>query len=491
MKLFYIHPGADCLLLRPQRLKGDLLWKKDLGVFDIGPQGYEKLDEIPFDFERRRLSVIVRKADDCRLIVKGAADGILERSVNWERAALLESLDDAARANARRVFEELEASGFRVLAVAHRAVDAGATFSAADEHDLTLAGFLAFADPPLEEASRTAAELFRDGVTVKIITGDSERVACHVCRQIGLPDDSFVLGEQIESMTDQALAHVAERTRVFARVSPAQKTRILLALRHRGHTVGFLGDGINDAPSIRAADVGISVASAVEVAREAADIILTKAGLQVLHQGILEGRKAAGNVMKFLFMETSSNFGNMLSMAAASLFLPFLPMLPTQILLNNLLYDLAQITIPSDTVDAEYLRRPYRWDLNLIRRMMLWLGPVSSLYDFLTFFVLLRIFHANEEQFHTGWFMESLATQTLVLFVIRTTGNPLRSRPSGALAATTIVVAVLAIVLPYTPLAPVLGFTPLGGAFVAYVAGATATYLALVEIVKRWLFRRA
>ena len=260
-------------------------------------------------------------------------------------------------------------------------------------------------------------------------------------------------------------------------------------MRARGHTVGFLGDGINDAPSLRAADVGISVASAVDVARDAADIILTKRSLHVLHLGIREGRKAFANVMKYLFMGTSSNFGNMLSMAAASLFLPFLPMLPTQILLNNLLYDLAQISIPSDNVDAGYLKRPHRWNFRLIRSFMIFIGPVSSIYDFLTFYVLLRVFHATEVQFHTGWFVESLATQTLVLFVIRTMGNPLRSRPSLLLAATTGTVAALALVFPYLPFAGLLDFSTLPLSYLGYVTGATLTYLVLVEIVKRTIFR--
>src|SRR5438876_865862 len=311
----------------------------------------------------------------------------------------------------------------------------------------------------MEGVAETLRALRRDGVVVKILTGDNELVAQHVCSQVGLDSARIVGGDQIERMTDSALAAVAEQTTVFARVSPAQKNRIILALKSRNHVVGFLGDGINDAPSIPTADVGVSVATAVDVAKDAADIILLERDLDVLHAGILEGRRAFGNVMKYLFMGTSSNFGNMLSMAVASLFLPFLPMLPTQILLNNLLYDLAQISIPSDNVDAEYLRRPHRWNFTLIRRFMIFIGPVSSLYDFLTFFVLLRIFRANEVQFHTGWFVESLATQTLVLFVIRTMGNPIRSRPSLPLAITTIVVALVAVVIPYTPIAEFLGFT--------------------------------
>ena len=454
-------------------------------------EGFHKRDEIPFDFERRRLSVIVEKDGRGSLITKGSPEGILGLCSACEIQGQEQLFDVQTRQRARQVFEQLEAEGFRVLAVAHRAVEVNRAFSAQDEESLTLAGFLAFSDPPLAEAGRMVRDLQRDGVTLKIITGDSELVARHTCAQIGLLGEEPVLGEEIAAMTGSALGHVAERATVFARVSPAQKTSILLALRHRGHTVGFLGDGINDAPSLRVADVGISVASAVDVAREAADIILTRPGLDVLHRGILEGRKALGNVMKYLFMGTSSNFGNMLSMAVASLFLPFLPMLPTQILLNNLLYDLAQISIPSDRVDDEYLRRPQRWNFTLIRQFMVYIGPVSSLYDFLTFFVLLKVFHASEEQFHTGWFIESLLTQTLVLFVIRTMGNPLASRPSGPLAATVGVVALAALGLPYVPvLARLLGFVTLPPSYLGYVTAATLTYLMLVEAAKRRIFRQ-
>jgi len=262
-----------------------------------------------------------------------------------------------------------------------------------------------------------------------------------------------------------------------------------MALKHRGHVVGFMGDGINDAPSLRAADVGISVSTAVDVARDAADIILVEPGLRVLHNGIIEGRKAFGNVTKYLLMGTSSNFGNMFSMAGASLFLPFLPMLPTQILLNNFLYDVAQITIPTDNVDEDYIQSPQRWNIKLIRNFMVLIGPISSLFDFLTFYVLLRIFRAAESEFHTGWFVESLATQTLVLFVIRTMHRPWRSRPSQALTLTTLAILAVGLALPYSPFASPLGFTPLPGAYYIFLTAATATYLLLVEIVKRRLFR--
>jgi Mg2+-importing ATPase len=291
-------------------------------------------------------------------------------------------------------------------------------------------------------------------------------------------------------MTDALLAQVAERATIFARTSPAQKTRILLALKQRGHVVGFMGDGINDAPSLHAADVGIAAPHAVDVAREAADMLLTEQGLDILHGGVLAGRRAFGNVTKYLLMGTSSNFGNMLSMAVASVMLPFLPMLPTQILLNNLLYDVSQLTIPTDRVDEAWLGKPHRSDIGLVRRFMVFVGPISSLFDFLTFFVLLRVFHAGEILFHTGWFVESLCTQTLVLFVIRTELRPWRSRPSLALAASVLAVVTFGILLPLTPLAGILGFVPLPASYLAFVAGATVAYLMLVETVKRALLRR-
>jgi Mg2+-importing ATPase len=354
---------------------------------------------------------------------------------------------------------------------------------------MTLAGFLAFFDPPMPGVAEALQSLRRDGVGVKILTGDNELVARHVCAQVGLEAARIVLGQELERMSDAALAAVAEQASVFARVSPAQKHRIVLALKSRGHVVGFLGDGINDAPSLHAADVGISVANAVDVAKDAADIILGERSLAVLHQGVLAGRRAFANVMKYLLMGTSSNFGNMFSMAGAVVFLPFLPMLPTQILLNNLLYDLAQITIPTDRVDPGLVLRPRRWNVRILRNFMLLIGPISSLYDFLTFFVLLKVFQASEAFFHTGWFMESLASQTLVLFVIRTAGSPLRSLPSRPLAVATVASVVIGLALPWSPLAPVLGLVPLPPAYFLFLGPATLTYLALVEIVKRPLMR--
>jgi Mg2+-importing ATPase len=450
-----------------------------------------KLDEIPFDFERRRLSIVVEIDGEAVLITKGAPESVLACCSAAEVDGGRRPLDEATTKRCRATFERLSADGYRVLAVASRSLARQAVYGADDERDLVLAGFVTFSDPIVPGVAEALADLRRDGVIVKILTGDSDFVARHVCTAVGLDAATIVLGDEIERMTDGALAAVAERTHVFARVSPAQKNRIILALKAHDHVVGFLGDGINDAPSLHSADVGISVATAVDVAKDAADIVLGERDLAVLHAGIVEGRKAFGNVMKYLLMGTSSNFGNMFSMAGAVLVLPFLPMLPTQILLNNFLYDLAQVTIPTDHVDPELVQKPERWNIDIVRNFMLVVGPISSLYDFLTFYVLLHAFRAPEALFHTGWFVESLATQTLVLFVIRTARPAIRSRPSRALTATTLAVVATGVVLPFTPLAGPLGFVPLPAAFFAFLAGTTATYLALVEVVKRRLFPSA
>lgn len=450
-----------------------------------------KLDEIPFDFERRRHSVVVQRGDHRELIAKGAPEAVLEICSKYEADSAERPLDDETRARCEDLHRGFAGNGYRVLGVAVKRIGIKEAYHRDDETDMVLAGFLAFADPPLVDAADAVRALRLDGVDLKILTGDNGLVAQHVCAQVGIDVRRMMLGEEMAHMSDAALAQRAEETTIFARVSPSQKNRVILALKARSHVVGYLGDGINDAPSLHAADVGISVASGVEVARDAADIILLKPGLAVLHRGIIEGRKAFGNVMKYLLMGTSSNFGNMFSMAAASMFLKFLPMLPTQILLNNFLYDLAQVTIPTDHVDSTYIRQPRRWDMKLIRDFMLLIGPISSIYDFLTFFVLLKVFHASEAQFHTGWFVESLATQTLVLFIIRTAGNPFRSRPSMPLVCTTVAVVAIGTALPFTRVAAPLGFTPLPPMFYLFLFVATITYLALVELVKRPLMSNA
>jgi Mg2+-importing ATPase len=449
---------------------------------------YQKVDEIPFDFERRRVSIVVKHNDETLFITKGAPESVLSTCTSYELNDQQHPLD-GSQPRIENTYRDLCAKGYRSLAVAYAHVPAKDVYTASDENGLVLAGFLAFSDPPLATAKSTLDALRRDGIQVKILTGDNELVTQHICSQVGLDSGRIVLGTELEKISDPALAHIVEQTSVFARVSPAQKNRIILALKNRSHVVGYLGDGINDAPSLHAADVGISVSSAADVAKDAADFILLEPGLDVLHAGIIEGRKSFGNVMKYLLMGTSSNFGNMFSMAAAVVFLPFLPMLPTQILLNNFLYDLAQVTIPTDSVDETFVRKPQRWNIKLIRDFMLYIGPLSSIYDFLTFFVLVKVFLASERFFHTGWFVESLATQTLVIFVIRTAGNPLRSRPSLALTLTTIAIVLFGTLLPYTELGSLIGFTPLPIAFLLFIALATGTYLLLVEQVKRRLMR--
>jgi Mg2+-importing ATPase len=451
---------------------------------------HERVDEIPFDFQRRRVSVIVRDDGRRLLITKGAPESVLPACTALEVAGTAAPLDAPARATADALFRRLSADGYRALAVAYRPVSDQGAYSVADERELIFVGFAAFLDPPHEGVAETLRTLRADGIEVKIITGDNELVTEKICREVGLDSGVIVLGEDVERMSDPALGAVAERTTVFARVSPIQKNRIVRALHARGHVVGCLGDGINDAPALRSADVGISVQNAVDVARDSADIILLEKRLSVLHDGVVEGRRSFGNIMKYVLMGTSSNFGNMLSMAAASLFLPFLPMLPLQILLNNFLYDLAQVPIPSDRVDGTYMRKPKRWNIGFIRRYMLLTGPLSSVFDFATFAVMLWVFEAGPALFRTGWFVESLATQTLVIFVIRTAGPPWRSRPSRGLAWGVSTCAAAGALLPFTPLAPWLAFTPLPPLFFGFLLVMVTAYLGLMEVVKRWFYRR-
>lgn len=451
---------------------------------------FEKLDEIPFDFDRRRLSIVLEKCNEITLITKGAPESVLDICTSYEIDGQIVSLDEPATSRCLDIFRGLSERGFRVLAVAYRRLEQQRTVAIADEHDLILVGFLTFADHLLEGAAESIARLRQDGVEVKILTGDNELVARHICNEVGIAVNRIVLGTEIQLLDQMALSRVAEQAQVFARVSPAQKHRIIDALRSHGHVVGFLGDGINDAPSLHGADVGISVAGAVDVAREASDIILLEHRLDVLHAGIMGGRHAFGNVFKYLLMGTSSNFGNMFSMAGAALLLPFLPMQPTQILLNNLLYDIAQLTIPTDNVDPEYIARPQRWDISIIRKFMLAIGPVSSFFDFLTFGALLWLFRFQESKFQTAWFIESLATQVLVLFVIRTMGRPWSNRPSKPLVVTAFVILLVGALLPYSPAAKWLGFVPLPLSYFVFVGIVVPLYLTLVEIVKRWIFRR-
>ena len=460
---------------------------------EIDASGWHKIDEVPFGFERRRVSVLVDDGRRRLLIVKGAPEDMLRLSTAYESddpAGPL-PLDEGALRSIHARFEELSSNGFRVLAIASRVVGPEHLHAVVDdESELVFAGFAAFLDPPKADAARALKQLANYHVVVKVLTGDNELVTQYICRQLDLHVTGVLTGAEIDRLDDSALLARVESANLFCRVSPAQKDRIILALKRRGHTVGYLGDGINDAPSLHSADVGISVDSAVDVAKEAADMILLKHDLAVLGDGVLEGRRTFGNVMKYIMMATSSNFGNMFSMAGGSLFLPFLPMLPTQILLNNFLYDTSEIAIPMDRVDPRYLEQPRHWDMGFIRNFMLVIGPISSVFDFLTFYVLLRVYHADEALFHTGWFIESLATQVLVIFVIRTRFSPFASRPHPLLVTTSLTAVAAAVILPLSPVARYFGFVPPPPVFFLLLIAMTALYLLVVELVKRAFYRR-
>jgi len=460
---------------------------------EIDVSGWRKIDEVQFDFERRRISVLLDNGSIRLLVVKGAPEDILRLSVSYEldQTSAWRPLDDAARARINAQFEALSKEGFRVLGIASRQVGKDQPHCAvSDEAELVFVGFAAFLDPPKESAKAALAGLAADRVAVKIITGDNELVTQHIFVQLGVPVTGVLTGAEIQQMDDLALAARVEQVNLFCRVAPAQKNQIILALKKRGHVVGYLGDGINDAPSLHSADVGISVDSAVDVAKEAADMILLEHDLGVLHAGVLEGRRTFGNIMKYIMMGTSSNFGNMFSMAGASLFLSFLPMLPVQILLNNLLYDVSELPIPLDRVDEDYLSHPRHWDMKFIRNFMLIIGPVSSVFDFLTFYIMLAVFHAGEALFHTGWFIESMATQVLVIFIIRTRKNPFRSSPNPWLVVCSLTVVAIAALLPFTPAGAYLGFVAPPAFFFVMLAAILIFYLLAVEGMKQWFFRR-
>jgi Mg2+-importing ATPase len=462
-----------------------------LAARKIDLAAWRKIDEVPFDFERRRVSVLVEGEGRRLIIVKGAPEDILGHSSRYEQqAATPRPLDAAARKTAEATFNALGADGYRVLGVAWR--EAGPDLqhaNVADETDLTFAGFLAFLDPPKAGAREALTALANLGIAVKVVTGDNEQVTRHVCGELGLSVTGTLTGPEIEGLTDDALLARVDNTTLFCRVTPPLKSRVIATLRRKGHVVGYLGDGINDAPSLHAADVGFSVDTAVDVAKDAAAMILLRKDLGVLADGVREGRKTFVNILKYMMMGTSSNFGNMFSMAGGTLFLPFLPMLPTQILLNNLLYDFSETTIPLDEVSDAMVAKPRRWDLEIVRKFMFVFGPLSSVFDFVTFGLLLWVFHADEKLFHTGWFVESLATQTLVIFIIRT-AHPLRDRPHPALVATTLFATALAVLIPYSPLAPWLGFVTPSAPFMGALALVTIAYLALVYFVKRWFWVR-
>jgi Mg2+-importing ATPase len=439
---------------------------------------YSRIGVLPFDHERRLVSVVVRDASGAlTLITKGAPETVLQRCAT-------------VPPDAERALQNEFGSGNRVVAVATRSTTEARAPETGDERDLQLSGFLVFLDPPKHDAAQSLRRLADLGIAVKIVTGDNPAVATKVCRDLGLDDTIALTGADLAALDDAALTKAISSTTVFARVSPEDKARVVRVQRRSGGGVAFLGDGVNDALALHTADVGISVDSGTDVAKDAADVILLEKDLDVLADGVTEGRRIFANTIKYVLMGTSSNFGNMFSAAGASLFLPYLPMLPSQILLNNLLYDTSQLAIPTDNVDPEQLHRPSHWDIGFIRRFMLVFGPLSSVFDFLTFAVMLGVFHAGVAEFRSGWFVESLATQTLVIFAIRTRRVPFyRSRPSLAITLTAIATVTVGALLPASPIAHTLGFEPLPTGFFVALAGMVAAYLLLIEVVKRWFYR--
>lgn len=458
-------------------------------------QGYAEVDEIPFDFQRKRMSVVVSCPDGSRvLICKGAVEEVFAVCSRYESDGQVARLDASHAQSARAEMVALNNDGFRVVALACKQVSADqAVFSVADERELDLLGYIAFLDPPKESARAAIARLAEQGVRLKVLTGDNEHVTRKVCREVGLTAVTILTGPELEAMSELALGQAAETTTVFARLSPEQKQRIIGALQRNGHIVGFMGDGINDSAALKSADVGISVDNAVDIAKESADIILLEKNLQVLCEGVHEGRKVFANITKYIKMGASSNFGNMFSVLGASLFLPFLPMAPIQVLANNLLYDFSQTAIPSDHVDPEELKQPRRWNVGNVVKVMLVMGPVSSVFDYLCFGMLLFIFHAGAAPalFQSGWFVESLITQTLVIHILRTQKLPfVQSHASVPLAITSILVCVAAILLPHSWLAPALGLVALPWLYWPLVAGLLLGYVVCAHLVWRQCVRK-
>jgi Mg2+-importing ATPase len=457
---------------------------------------YAKIDEIPFDFERRIMVVRTPEGKD-RIISKGAPEAIFPRCKNFELDGELSPMEHVRIDELRHEYEQLGRNGFRVLAIASKDVepkDAG--YGRNDEKDLILNGYLAFLDPPKDTAAAAIRALQQHGVSVKVVTGDNDLVARKVCSEVGLLTEHTLLGVQIEEMSDEELADAAEGTTLFARVSPAHKQRIIHALQSRRHTVGFMGDGINDAPALRAADVGVSVDTAVDIAKESADLILLEKSLLVLEEGVLEGRKVFANILKYIGMGASSSFGNMFSVLGASIFVPYLPMTPIQILTNNLLYDVSQTAIPTDEVDREEIARPRPWDIGSLTKFILFIGSCSSIFDYTTFLIMLYLFNAwavdKAALFQTGWFVESLLTQTLIIHVIRTRKVPfLQSRASGPLMAMTGSVMLIGVLIPFTPVGAYLGFTTVPPLYWLLLALTLLAYMLLTQGVKTWLIRRA
>ena len=452
----------------------------------------QKIDEIPYDFVRKCLSVVTANANNERtLITKGALENILNISTHVQVGEKSHALDDNALAGIEQHYSDWSDKGFRVLGVATRRLEGrAASYSRADETGLTFIGFLLFLDPPKPDVEKAIVDLAQRGVQLKIITGDNEKVARHVAGAVRLPIVSILTGSALNGMSDEALLHAAERTTIFAGVDPNQKERIILALRKTKHVVGYMGDGINDAPALHAADVGISVDTAVDVAKDAADFVLLKQDLDILREGIDVGRVTFANTLKYILTTISANFGNMFSMAAASLYLPFLPLLASQILLNNFLSDIPGTTIASDNVDPEWVAKPRRWNTIFIRDYMVLFGLVSSIFDFLTFGVLLFLFRATPEEFRTGWFIESLLTELVIALVVRTRRMFYRSRPGSLLLVSTMIIIGVTLVLPYVPFNFLFGFIPLPAPLMLTMLGLTALYVLVTEVAKKYFYSR-
>jgi len=459
----------------------------------IDPSPWRKIDEVPFDFERRRVSVLVECGGERTLIVKGAPEDVIRISTRVETAdGASQELTDALRAALHASFEELSAQGFRLLGIASRTGPSSQTTCVlGDEADLTFAGFAVFLDPPKASARTALSALAAAGVAVKVLTGDNEQVARHLCAELGFDPGRVLTGADLTALSDEALLGCLGNTRLFCRVTPQQKLRVIMALKRMGQTVGFLGDGINDAPALHAADVGISVDAAADVAKAAAELILLEQDLGVVHEGVMEGRRTVVNTAKYLLMASSANFGNIFSMVLAGLILPFLPLLPIQVLLTNLIYDLAQSGLPLDNVDPEAVERPLHWESKLIERFMIVMGPISTVFDLMTFAVLVLFFRADVALFRTGWFIESLVTQIVMIFAVRTRRHMFASHPHPAVAGLAFGTAVLTLALPFLPrIGQWFEFVHPSAAYFAYLVAIVAGFLVAVEVVKRMFFAR-
>jgi len=460
-------------------------------------KNYRKVDEIPFDFNRRRMSVVVSEREDHHeLITKGAVEEILAVCSRVRHGDAIEPLTPELLARIRAVTAELNEEGLRVVAVAAKEVPPSKeTYGVADESELTLIGYVAFLDPPKESTAPAIKALAEHGVAVKVLTGDNELVTAKICREVGLEQQGVLLGSDIERMSDKVLAEAVESHNVFAKLTPSHKERIVRLLKANGHVVGFMGDGINDAPALRTADIGISVDTAVDIAKEAADIILLEKSLMVLEEGVLEGRRTFANMLKYIKMTASSNFGNVFSVLVASAFIPFLPMLPMHLLVQNLLYDISQIAIPFDNVDEELLKKPQRWQPGDVGRFMVFFGPISSIFDITTYAMMWFVFSANtpEEQtlFQSGWFIVGLLTQTLIVHMIRTPKIPfIQSRAATPLLVMTAVIMAIGIFLPMGPLAHYFKLQALPPLYFVFLPVILLAYMGLTQAMKGFYFRR-